>query len=319
MADGYTGPRGKDFFTSDEIRPLAERSDLWGAWLVFHAWAVIAAALALFAIWPNPLTFIIAVVLIGSRQLGLAILMHEAAHMALFKSRRLNEFAGEWLCGRPILADLFEYRRYHLKHHRYTQTEHDPDLRLSKPFPTTPASLRRKLVRDITGQTGLKLRAQQIMFAFKMAGEVEGQPTSQELSQAFNGPELSRALLANLVIFAAMWAVGAWWWWFAFWALPLLTWFQLVLRIRNIAEHGAVEFSDNPLRNVRTTRAGPLMRLLVAPYWVNYHLEHHLVMHVPAHNLPHLHQRLLDRGLGPQMEIGRSYWQVLRRAASRPA
>lgn len=319
MKDTSFGPRGKEFFTSDEIRPLAARSDLWGAWLVLHAWAVIAGALALFAVWPNPLTFVLAVVLIGSRQLGLAILMHEAAHMALFRSRRLNEFAGEWLCGRPILADLFEYRRYHLKHHRYTQTEQDPDLRLSKPFPTTPASLRRKLIRDITGQTGFKQRSQQIMFAFKMAGEVEGAPTSQELSQAFNGPELGRALLANLVIFAAMWAVGAWWWWLAFWALPLLTWFQLVLRIRNIAEHGAVEFSDNPLRNVRTTHAGPLMRLLVAPYWVNYHLEHHLVMHVPAHNLPKLHQRLLDRGLGPDMEIGQTYWHVLRRAASRPA
>lgn len=310
---------GKTYLTSDEIRPLAVRSDLWGAWMVAHCWLVIGAALALFAVWPNVLTFLAAVILIGSRQLGLAILMHEAAHNALFASRRLNEFAGEWLCGRPILADLFEYRTYHLKHHRHTQTEVDPDLKLSRPFPCTRASLRRKLIRDLTGRTGLKQRSQQIMFALKMAGEVEGQPSSQDLAQAFSGPVLGRALVANAVIFAMMWAVGAWWWWFAFWALPLLTWFQLVLRVRNIAEHGAVEFSDDPLRNVRTTRAGPLMRLILAPYWVNYHLEHHLVMHVPARNLPKLHEMMVAKGHAAEMEIGRSYWDVLAKASSRPA
>lgn len=310
---------GKAFLTSQEIRPLAARSDLWGWLMILHCWGVIAGALAVFAIWPNVLTFILAVVVIGSRQLGLAILMHEAAHSAMFRTRRLNEFVGEWLCGRPILADMFEYRAYHLKHHRHTQTAEDPDLKLSRPFPCTRKSLMRKLVRDITGQTGFKQRSQQIMFALKMAGEVEGQPTSQELAQAFSGPVLGRALLANLLIFMAMWTVGAWWWWFAFWALPLLTWFQLVLRIRNIAEHGAVEFSDNPLRNVRTTKAGPLMRLILAPYWVNYHLEHHLIMHVPCRNLPKLHALMVEKGHAPKMEIGRSYWDVLKTASSRPA
>lgn len=309
---------GKAFLTPEEIRPLAQRSDLWGALLLLHCWGVIAAALALFALWPNPLTFLVAVVLIGSRQLGLAILMHEAAHSALFRNRALNEWAGEWLCGRPILADMLEYRRYHLKHHRFTQTEEDPDLTLSRPFPCTRASLLRKLWRDISGQTGVRQRAQQIMFAFKMAGESEG-ATSQDLAQAFSGPVLGRALVANAALFAAMWAAGAWWWWFAFWLLPLLTWFQLVLRVRNIAEHGAVEFSDDPLRNVRTTKAGWLLRLLLAPYWVNYHLEHHLVMHVPCRNLPRLHALMLEKGHGPRMEIGRSYWQVLRLASSRAA
>ncbi|SFD65595.1 fatty acid desaturase family protein [Roseivivax sediminis] len=311
---------GKAFLTSEEIRALSGRSDAWGYWLIAHCWGLIFGAAALFALWPNPLTFILAVLVIGSRQLGLAILMHEAAHNALFRTKRLNEFAGEWLCGRPIIADLPEYRHYHLTHHRYTQTDRDPDLKLSKPFPTTRASLRRKLIRDLTGQTGIKQRAQQIMFAFKMAGEVEGEPSSQDLAQAFSGPVLGRAIVANAVLFALFWAVtGAWWGWLAFWVLPLLTWFQAVLRIRNIAEHGAVEFSDDPLRNTRTTRANWLERLLVAPYWVNYHLEHHLVMHVPAHNLPRLHRLMIDKGHGDRMTVAGNYLDVLRAASSKPA
>ncbi|MDJ0820203.1 MAG: fatty acid desaturase family protein [Paracoccaceae bacterium] len=310
---------GKAYLTSDEIRSLSARSDLWGTWLILHCWGLILGAVALFALWPNPLTFLLAVIVIGSRQLGLAILMHEAAHNAMFRTPWLNNWVGEWLCGRPILADLAEYRHYHLTHHRHTQTEKDPDLRLSKPFPTTRASLRRKLIRDLTGQTGIKQRAQQIMFAFKMAGEVEGQPTAQDLAQAFSGPVLGRALIANAVIFAVFWALGAWWYWLAFWLLPMLTWFQLALRVRSIAEHGAVEFSDDPFRNTRTTLANPLERLLFAPYWVNYHLEHHLIMHIPAHNLPRLHAMLLGKGLGPKMTTAPGYLDVLRQATSRPA
>ncbi|WP_305970188.1 MULTISPECIES: fatty acid desaturase family protein [unclassified Mameliella] len=309
---------GKAFLTTEEIRSLSARSDLWGAALLAHCWGLILGALALFLWWPGVLTFVLAFMVIGSRQLGLAILMHEAAHNALFKSRKLNEFAGVWLCGAPILADLASYRHYHLMHHRHTQTEQDPDLRLSKPFPTTRASLRRKLIRDITGQTGIKQRAAQVAFAFRLVGETEG-VSSQDLAQAFHGPVLTRALVANVVLFALFWALGGWWLWFALWLLPLLTWFQMVLRIRNIAEHGATEFSEDPLRNTRTTLAGPLERLFLAPYWVNYHLEHHLVMHVPAHNLPRLHAMLRAKGVTGRMMLANGYAQVLRAASARTA
>jgi len=291
---------------------LARRSDLMGAGLVLHCWGVIAAALALFQWWPSIVTGLIAIVLIGSRQLGLAILMHDAAHNALFASRRLHEWVGQWLCARPTLADLVAYRRYHLTHHRHTQTERDPDLVLSAPFPTTRDSLIRKFRRDITGQTGIRQRLSQIRRALQLAWDRDA-IAGAKMAQTFQAADLRPALAANAVIFLSMWVVGAWWWWIVFWAVPLLTWFQVVVRLRNIAEHGAVERSDNPLRNVRTTRAGPLMGLLVAPYWVNYHLEHHLVMHVPCWTLPRLHRLMLAKGHGASMELAPSYWHVLGR------
>jgi fatty acid desaturase len=52
---------------------------------------------------------------------------------------------------------------------------------------------------------------------------------------------------------------------------------------------------------------------------VNFHLEHHLVMHVPCRNLPKLHRLMLKKGHGPDMEISQNYWDVLTRAASKPA
>lgn len=299
---------GKAYLSSDEIRPLAERSDAMGLWLILHCWGTIALAVGLFALWPNPLTFLAAVMVIGSRQLGLAILMHDAAHNALFRTRALNEFVGEWLCGRPILAELNSYRHYHLTHHRFTQTDKDPDLVLSSKFPTTRASLRRKFLRDLTGRTGIKQLAGQIMMSVRLAGDDDAiKAAASDFAQAFKARDLWKSLPVFLGIIVVMGLAGDWWWGLAFWFLPFLTWFQLVLRIRNIAEHGATEQSENPLQNVRTTVAGPLARLLVAPYWVNYHLEHHMVMHVPCWRLPDMHRLLMAKGLGDRMRVASSY------------
>ena len=306
---------GKAYLTSDEIRPLAERSDAMGLWLVLHCWGVIAGAVAVYGLWPNPATFLLAVAVIGSRQLGLAILMHEAAHSALFRSRKVNDFVGEWLCGRPILAELAAYRHYHLTHHRFTQTDRDPDLKLSEKFPTTRASLIRKFVRDITGQTGIKQLWGQILMSIRLAGDDDAVDAAKtDFAQAFKARDLWKSFPVFIGIMVVMGLAGDWWWGLAFWLLPFLTWFQLVLRIRNIAEHGATEMSENPLRNVRTTRAGFPARAFLAPYWVNYHLEHHMVMHVPCWKLGAMHQLLLQKGLGPEMRVASGYGQALAEA-----
>ncbi|MEL7097995.1 MAG: fatty acid desaturase family protein [Pseudomonadota bacterium] len=311
---------GKTYLSSDEIRPLAQRSNLMGAWLVAHCWAVILGAIALFALWPNPFTALLAIVLIGSRQLGLAILMHEAAHNALFANRAVNDWVGTWLCGWPIMADLAAYRHYHLSHHRHTQTDKDPDLKLSEKFPATHASMKRKFLRDLTGQTGVKQLLGQVMLFVKLAGDDDAiEAAKGEAAQAFKSNTIGYAFPVFFGVALAVSLAGAWWWGLVFWVLPYLTWFQFVLRVRNIAEHGAVERSDNPLQNVRTTYAGPIARALVAPYWVNYHLEHHMVMHVPCWRLPALHAALLDRGLGGNMRIAPTYLDAMKEAGWRSA
>lgn len=301
---------GKSYLTPDEIRVLARKSDLMGWGLLVFGWGIVFGAVALFAWWPSILTFLLAVMLIGSRQLGFAILMHEAAHRALFQTGWLNEWAGQWLAARPILAEMTSYRTYHLTHHRHVQTEKDPDLPLSAKFPTTRDSLVRKFKRDITGQTGLKLRLAQIRRALQL-GFDEDAIAGAKMAQTFQSEDLRPALLVNAVLFIAMWGIGEWWYWFAFWALPLMTWYQLVIRIRNIAEHAVLRDATDPLGTARTTYADPLTALFLAPYWVNYHLEHHLIMHVPCWRLPRLHALLLSRDLGPNMELAPSYWFVL--------
>jgi fatty acid desaturase len=64
-------------------------------------------------------------------------------------------------------------------------------------------------------------------------------------------------------------------------------------------------------------RAGPLARAFLAPYWVNYHLEHHLLTFVPCWKLRRAHALLLAKGYAPRMELAGSYLDVIRRAAGR--
>ena len=290
---------------------LRTRSDWIGAALVCHAWLLIAGAMALFAAWPNPLTFVVAVAVIGNRQLGLAILMHDASHRLLFARPALNDRVGAWLCGAPVGASLALYRPYHLTHHRHTQTERDPDLALSAPFPITPQSFRRKVVRDLLGITGYQRRSAQCRAAM---GDAIG--LRARLAAIWRNERAF--LVAQAVLLGVLAALGHAWLFVLLWLVPLLTWYQLVSRIRNIAEHAVTGPAEDPLRNTRTTYAGPLMRLFVAPYWVNYHLEHHLLVSTPCWKLPQAHRLLLARGLGPRMAIGQGYVQVLREALSRP-
>jgi fatty acid desaturase len=296
-------------FTPEEQAAVRKRSDLLGLLCVAHCWIVIFAMMALFALWPNPLTFIAAVIVIGTRQLGLGILNHDAAHGVLTQTKWLNEWAGQWLCAYPGLGNMIAYRHYHLEHHRKTQQPDDPDLVLSAPFPITPSSYRRKFIRDITGQTGFKLKSAQIKRAF--AGS-----TLAERLATFS-KRLGPQALVQLILLAGLTAVGKPHYYLLFWVLPDLTWQQVVTRIRNIAEHAVVPDNDDVFRNARTTYANIFERAFIAPYWVNYHVDHHLMFYVPCYNLPKLHRMLLAKGLGDRMEIQPGYRAVFRLALSK--
>jgi len=291
----------KDVFTAEEWAPLAQRSSWLGLACVAGAWALIVAAAAMFIVWANPLTYVLAVMIIGARQLGLAILMHDAAHGALHSNARVNDWVGEWLCAAPVGARLVSYRTYHLKHHKFTEQPEDPDLSLSAPFPITRTSLWRKVVRDLTGQTFFKQRRAQL-FGGRHDGEVVNASTGH-------------FLLMNAILLAICIAAGVWWAYPALWLVPLATWFQFITRIRNIAEHAVVNTQDDPFTHARTTLANPIERLLVAPYWVHFHGEHHVFMHVPCYRLERMHRMLMDKGYWSRMRIAGGYADVLRQAA----
>lgn len=300
----------KDIFTPPEWARLSKRSSWRGLMLIAGAWAVILGAGALFIAFPNPLTYVLAVMLIGARQLGLAILGHDAAHGALHSNLKINDWAADWLCNAPTGGSVKRYRPYHLQHHKFTEQPEDPDLGLSAPFPITRVSLRRKIIRDLTGQTFFKQRIRPYIDAW-FFGKKMNPP------RVADNPGL-RFWIVNGAAIAALTATGYWWAWLALWIVPMATWLPLVTRLRNIAEHAMVGTEADPFTHARTTLANPIERLFIAPFWVHYHGEHHVFMHVPCYNLPETHRLLMEKGYGPRMRIARGYIDVLKAATSKP-
>src|SRR3954449_9285275 len=202
--------RARDFLTDEQLVDVRRRVTWKGVALIAHAWALIIAAIALVACWPNPITYIVAVAIIGSRQLGLGILMHGGAHGCLSAREKTNLTLSQWFCAYPLFAETRSYRRYHLQHHARTQQEDDPDLVLSAPFPITKLSYRRKFIRDLTGQTGYQQRKAQLLNALGP----KDWPLRQRAAHFWE--HLGPQCLVNGAMFAALTAAGVWW------AYPLL-------------------------------------------------------------------------------------------------
>lgn len=290
-----------DVLTLSELQHLRRTSSLRGAGLVLHAWATIATAMVVYAVWPSVLTLAAAVAVVGGRQVGLTVLMHEAVHWRLFPHAGINTWVAQWLCAYPVWNELLAYRRRHHLHHRHTRQPDDPDLDLAASLPVPRAVFWRGVVHDLAGVT-------------TWARVLGWQPWRQGAAHAWR--QLRGPLACNAVLFGALAALGAWHVYLLAWLLPLATWYPLATRIRDLAEHALVPAGDDPLRNARTVTAGLLARILVAPYWVNYHLEHHLLVFVPSWKLRQAHALLLAKGYGPRMETAPGYLDVIRRATS---
>jgi len=298
--------------TRDEIRSLTEIRD-WRAWLsILVDWGLVGLSFALVAAFPNPLSIVVAIAVIGSRQLGLAILMHDAAHRALLRNRSWNDWVGNWLCAYPVWNDVHPYRKYHLQHHAKTWTSEDPDLELATPFPISRASLKRKVWRDLSGQTGWK---RFLAILNRDLGRSRGRVRRDFGAglQALHGLVITNAVLLGLLTLFGHPAL------YLLWVVAWFTTYSLVMRIRSIAEHAMVPDITAELRNTRTTLARWWERLLIAPNRVNFHLEHHLLMTVPHYNLPRLHRMLRSRDVLADACVADGYWSVLSLAASKAA
>lgn len=299
--------RPADFLTPDEIRAFTRRSDWLGAREVLGNWLLIGVIFAAVATWTNPLTILLAIPLLGGRQLGLAILMHEAGHKTLFRSQRLNAWVGQWLCAYPVLGDCEAYGASHRQHHRLAGTPDDPDLPNYRAYPISRASLRRKLWRDLTGQTGVKL----------LASLVRGSGGRMMMREGETSSALLPGLLVNALLLLALTLAGVPEL-YLLWVVAYLTAYPLIARIRQVAEHANVPdlFDADPRMNTRTTYGNWLERLTLCPNRVNYHIEHHLLPSVPSYRLPALHRLLRERGFyeGYEESVLPGYLAVIRRA-----
>jgi fatty acid desaturase len=279
----------------DERRRLHQKSDVKAVWAIIVNYAIIAFAFALPIFAPHILSYIAAALLLSGRALGLTGLSHDACHNALFTSVKMNEFVGKWLLAALPNVPFETYRAGHLQHHKLAGTEKDPDLSFVVGYPTSKASMRRKLTRDIVGITGFK----DISYQLKMFSPRKQMPT----------------LVAHVALFAILALCGYPVLYLLWWAGQLFA-YPLILRLRIMGEHGAVKdhLSRDPRENTRTTKANVIERLLISPNHLNFHLEHHLFAGMPSYNLARAHKLLSGRGYYDGFDcINTSYVDVVRK------
>ena len=310
----------REMLTPEEVKAVMKKSDLRAAIEIAETWAWIAFAFAIAGLFPNVFTIVIALFILGGKQLACAILMHDCSHDSMFTSRRANLIIGNWFGAYPILHNLEQYRPYHREHHIYTGLDNDPDLSLTKGYPTTAISMGRKFLRDLLGATGIKAQIGVIamhlgILKYNLGGVVERirEKTNWKESITNAVKNLWGPITANLILFGILYLTGKPWL-YLLWIGAMLTTYNFCLRVRSIAEHSVVGDRRDPQQNTRTTYANFIERILFAPYHVNYHTEHHLCMGAPSYNLPMMHQILLRKGYFQNANLEPNYWQIVKLA-----
>ena len=260
-----------------ELRRIPSLLNAWSVlWCYGQNILILAAAVHINHI----ATWLIAFLLMGRMHAQFASLMHEAAHRLLFKHRGANDWVGNWLLGFPVITSTPAYRRVHMAHHREEFGPDEPDIPLYANYPITAESFRRKLVRDATGQTGIKLFRNQL--------------------RGFRSPDvrvrrtLLKMTLVQVIVIAAFFAAGHPWLYLTMFVLPYFTLWRVINRLRSIAEHGGLRADDDRRIATHSVVQHLIARFYLVPYNIGFHLAHHVDAGVPFRHLPKYHALLRD-------------------------
>lgn len=261
------------------------------------------AILAVAARLAHPLAWLVAFLMMGRMHAQFLSLMHEAAHRLLFANKSVNDFVGNWLLGYPVLTSTQAYRRVHMAHHKREFGPNEPDIALYANYPVTAASLKRKLLRDITGRTGVRL----------LRGQMRGLRSPDRRVRG----TLVKMLALQVVIAGAFTLAGNWWMYPVMWVLPYLTLWRVINRLRSIAEHGGMREDDDRRFTTHSVRQHWLARFYMVPYNIGFHMAHHVDAGVPFRRLPEYHRLLHEANyLDANLEYPDylSLWRALRAA-----
>ncbi|MEM6331268.1 MAG: fatty acid desaturase family protein [Planctomycetota bacterium] len=301
---------------AETVRRLSRVNGWRTAALIAGVWAPLVAVMAWAVLMPAWWVYAIAALVVASRQIAMGVLVHEAVHYSLFKNRLVNDVVSDLLLAFPVGMSTGLYRKTHLQHHRFTNTEDDLDLAAQREeaewfeWPKNARQLCWVLLRSVTGAN---LHRGWAMFKHWAPWNHLRDP----ITPAF--PLHTRVLyLANM---AAVYAAFGWGFSVAPWqtltvaalyVVPGVTLVNFAVRLRATAEHIGADNTEE-LRGTRTVLPRPWERWIVAPLGVNYHLEHHLFPSVPGPKLAELHRELMtDEAFRERAHVTRGYDGVVR-------
>lgn len=270
-------------------------------------WLWILGAVCFSLTCPGPLPYFLTMVVVGARQHAIAIHLHDGCHYLLFKDRRLNDLVARLLMEWPLFASLDSYRVMHRGHHRYLNTELDPDWVRNQPQRLNSS---RNLLQRLLLLSGLPVFLQG--FAALFLGCRQSTVDAVDSETAPLSPWLPWRLafyVAMVTLFYLYDGLALLFW---YWVLPYLCYFLPVMRYRGLSEHWAVP-SKTMANKARTVLVGPFEAFFFYPKHINFHVEHHSFPSVPFYHLPALHRELMqDEQYRQEIHLCRGSVEVVR-------
>lgn len=299
-----------------DVQSLSEVSGLRAALIILHQWIWIILAwsctlLVVFVLTGTinisqavfklniaeaavvGLIYLSSIAIIASRQHALGILMHDGTHYRLFKNRVVNDVICDFFCSFPIGLSTNLYRREHLLHHQFVNTEKDPYVQAMSQerdwdWPKTQFDCLKVMISDLLAiNTAQWLKALSHWMTSSNFFKVE------EAKPLVSQRERICFLSFVTCLIGCLWITGGWLQFLIFWIVPGYTILTMFTRMRSIAEHLMLE-NEHELNRTRHVDGRWFERATIAPLCINYHIAHHMFASVPFYNLPKLHERLME-------------------------
>ena len=275
-----------------EVRSLSIVRNLRFVMDVVLQWCVIGLSIALAVWFESWVVYLLAILVIATRQHALGVLMHDGTHYRLLTNRTANDFVCDLLCALPVGMLTSRYRHEHLLHHRFLNTDDDPYWRdftadSDWHWPKSKKAAMGVFARDLFGLSNSRIG--KVVFRWSPWINHFGlkkSPPPMRLGERMRVYGFFAALLTALSV------TNGWLYFLLLWFIPLSTLTILLIRIRTIAEHIAIP-NTTELNSSRHVDGNLFEHLTLSPFNINYHIDHHMFASVPYYNLPKLHTVLL--------------------------
>lgn len=267
------------------------------------AWVLIIGAISVAQVADSILVSILVMAFVATRQNVLGLLVHDQAHCTSLKPWP-GDLIVNLLCAYPLLVLTVEgYAQVHLAHHKHFFTDQDPDHQRKSGddwrIPMSARRLARLCTRDF-----LMLSVIGLVRGKRMSVDTtykRPHPTPVWVRLTFYG------VVAGLLTWTGTWGLFA-----LYWLLPLLTFFQLIVRWGALCEHeynhpGATVAETSPIIMLRWYE-----KLLMPNLNFTLHPYHHYHPGIGFYNLPRVHELYVREGLVDESRVFDGFGAYLR-------
>lgn len=236
-------------------------------------WSIIIMAFFVIGLFPNIITIILGIIVIGNRQHGLALLGHDGTHYTITLKKKINDVLTDFLTWIPLGLTLDGYRNLHHYHHHELGTENDPEVIYKAirseqwDLPKSPINVIQLALLDLIGNG---IPDYKVIFQYSKATKFR--------SYLY--------LVGSHLLFNIMCLAAGLWWVPLLWYVCLLSSFIMFFRIRLWLEHHGTDTTHRLHLN-------KLQGALFAPHMSWHHWEHHNWPSVPYYHLASL-RKLVD-------------------------